>query len=480
MMFDLDPDTASFYLLLAVLGLLTLVPLWHRWKQGRLDPFEPAVWLSSYSLLVFGLGSIPLLNGWVPWQYRPSPASYWLCRAMGAVVIGIAFLWIGYTLPPSRARRLVPLSLCPDQTVKLPWILATSGIGIGLRIYMVAKGYFGYLMVRSAYFGSLAESQTVSQLSILSEFGFVLAAIDFYRHPHSARRRTLFLVLLLIELVTAAVEGFKGPVLFTGLMVIITYFYIQGRFPTGYLILAVLAVTAFTPINLAYRDLINRGRVDSTDVLTVGATAASVSGNLYQQRGPGQLLLEGGLDLSRRLALLPDVALVMDYVDRTGDLWYGKTYIYLPLYAVVPRYLWPDKPISELGYWFSYAVLGNPRSEHQSEALMLPGELYLNFGLPGVCVGFLLLGLFLRFVYQRYALRGDLSYLFVYIMLWQNLKTLEFDLLPWGAGLIRQVALLLIIRRFAFAPARRQEKTLAAPVCNQAGKDLHGTLPAIH
>src|SRR5205823_829813 len=115
--------------------------------------------------------------------------NFWLCQAMGAVVMGVLSLWAGYLIVQARARpaRAVPFLLRADQEIRLSWIMGLYGIGLGLHIYMFSRGFYGYLMVRSAYFEALAESQVLSQLSLFGRFGFALAAIDFFRHPDSRR-----------------------------------------------------------------------------------------------------------------------------------------------------------------------------------------------------------------------------------------------------------------------------------------------------
>jgi hypothetical protein len=66
--------------------------------------------------------------------------------------------------------------------------------------------------------------------------------------------------------------------------------------------------------------------------------------------------------------------------------------------AVVPRFLWPDKPIIALGSWFageltgSHYVKGSPITN--SINMMICGELYLDFGWLGVVIGSLLTGAF--------------------------------------------------------------------------------------
>ena len=74
-------------------------------------------------------------------------------------------------------------------------------------------------------------------------------------------------------------------------------------------------------------------------------------------------------------------------VERHGLRW-GDTMDYLA-YAFVPRLFWPDKPTVSRGGWFYYYI-GAARSEAEattSIAQTATGELYWNFGYPGVIFG---------------------------------------------------------------------------------------------
>ncbi|HVK67052.1 MAG TPA: hypothetical protein VM694_21350 [Polyangium sp.] len=74
-------------------------------------------------------------------------------------------------------------------------------------------------------------------------------------------------------------------------------------------------------------------------------------------------------------------------VERHGHRW-GETFDYLA-YAFVPRIFWPDKPTVSRGGWFYYYI-GAARTEAEattSIAQTAAGEMYWNFGFPGVLLG---------------------------------------------------------------------------------------------
>ena len=80
-------------------------------------------------------------------------------------------------------------------------------------------------------------------------------------------------------------------------------------------------------------------------------------------------------------------------VRKDGYQW-GDTMSYA-MYAFIPRLLWPNKPSVSRGAWFT-AYLGAAAREEEattSTGISATGELYWNFGVPGVAVGMCGIGL---------------------------------------------------------------------------------------
>jgi hypothetical protein len=79
-------------------------------------------------------------------------------------------------------------------------------------------------------------------------------------------------------------------------------------------------------------------------------------------------------------------------VQRTGFM-YGEGMEYM-FSAFIPRILWPDKPTVTRGAWFS-EYLGQARTEESATTSLgqsAAGELYWNFGWPGIVAGMVFLG----------------------------------------------------------------------------------------
>jgi hypothetical protein len=63
-------------------------------------------------------------------------------------------------------------------------------------------------------------------------------------------------------------------------------------------------------------------------------------------------------------------------------------------YAFIPRVLWPNKPNVSRGAWFStYLGFASEEQGASSTGITAPGELYWNFGLPGILAGMCFIGI---------------------------------------------------------------------------------------
>ncbi|MEZ5031450.1 MAG: hypothetical protein R2787_08610 [Saprospiraceae bacterium] len=73
------------------------------------------------------------------------------------------------------------------------------------------------------------------------------------------------------------------------------------------------------------------------------------------------------------------------------------------LTALIPRFLWPEKPPIALGVWFALEIGAALKTEtwyNNSINMTIPGHLYLEFGWVGLILGCWLIGYFLRMLWE--------------------------------------------------------------------------------
>lgn len=129
----------------------------------------------------------------------------------------------------------------------------------------------------------------------------------------------------------------------------------------------------------------------------------------------------GLLDRSANLAQITNV---VNLVEKNG--FYNGTASAPILTALIPRVLWPEKPLIQIGAWFALEIGAASRTTvglaNNSVNMTVAGELYLDFGWIGVVIGSLLFGAFLalmwnatKFYSSEYNITGTIfgGYLFI-------------------------------------------------------------------
>jgi hypothetical protein len=143
--------------------------------------------------------------------------------------------------------------------------------------------------------------------------------------------------------------------------------------------------------------------------------------------------------------------LLADVIRRTPSeipYWGGETYLSLAG-AFIPRFLWPDKPIKELGQAFGhrYGYIG---VNDTNTAVNLPFlvEFYLNFGMLGVVFGMTMIGVIYRLLARAVNNPGQDDLLSLAgIVLMIPLTNIESDFsLGFGGLILNFTALWLILR----------------------------------
>lgn len=109
---------------------------------------------------------------------------------------------------------------------------------------------------------------------------------------------------------------------------------------------------------------------------------------------------------------------------RNGGLQNGATMEHAA-YALIPRVLWANKPNVTRGNWFAYYV-GFAESEETATMTLgftAAGELYWNFGVPGVLVGMLAIGALFGRLWRIAGAdpRGDPIRMLLYVMVMMNM-----------------------------------------------------------
>jgi len=132
-------------------------------------------------------------------------------------------------------------------------------------------------------------------------------------------------------------------------------------------------------------------------------------------------------------------------------------------YAFVPRFLWPDKPNVTRSAWFTYYLGFSPSEAEATSAtgMTVVGELYWNFGLFGMLIGMLLVGLVTGKLWRMAGtdvLKHPL-YMHLYVFLITSMWGLEGDVTSQVTGLVATALIFAVLFKVVAAQGRLQGKS---------------------
>ncbi|MGH9256335.1 MAG: hypothetical protein ACRD3C_17395 [Vicinamibacterales bacterium] len=460
-------DTQAYYLGMA-LCLLTLLPLAVGLVRGNLDVFEPIIPVSLLIGLAFGIRAMYLV-------YDPAAFfSIWLARvsfddflsravllsmgAYGALLAGYYLVAIP-AVHLLRSRRYVPTTTWPLRLngAKLFALVAVALLATTVRIGSGEIAGAGQSEVTGATFA----------LGILSALAQYAACILALHIAGGDDRRWLRLTLWFGVLPLAAFQALafagKAPILLALYAVMAARHYAKRR-----LSVPLLAAGAAVAVLVVF-PTVNAFRIPSERSLTVSSTgpnlrefASRVAAipSLFAEMSASEYVRSAAESMVGRANGVDSLAVIMKYGEGVG-LGNQAAYWQIPLYAFVPRAIWPEKPVILTGSEFARLFV-TPREEglreYPSIGVFHVGDLYASFGAGGVLIGMCALGFLFRVIYHFFdpARSPDLGMKFVYIiLLWNIVNGFEADIPTIYGNLLKSLLIWGLIKMWLNARAGR-------------------------
>ncbi len=341
-----------------IVGLLYLAGASHgagigivRWKIGP--------WMLLWYALTFGVATVtwsqPQTSGVVSEIAVSS-----VLRAVWMLAVGISAWFLGYVAGPGqvvmhaghRAVRALGNRFTGEvRSLAAPWIL--YAIGIAARLVTAAStGIFGYVGNASSAVSTASSYQGIlAALALCAPLGVATASLQVFRDSTKGAQITLT-VLFLTEVGFGVAAGNKQDFVIAALAVIMPFGAARRRLPriaiTGVIITFLVVVI---PFNQSYRSAVRQGAV----TLTPSQGFATVPTVMAETLTNGDMVgvAVDSLDyLAQRIREIDNVAIVAQRTPAQVPFTSPVQLIEQPVIGMIPRAVWPGKPILATGYQF--------------------------------------------------------------------------------------------------------------------------------
>ena len=418
-------------------------------------------WSLVWAGLAFGLATI----SWLSQQTLAGPAGSILpgsmLRALWMLAVAMATLSAGYCAGPhrlaaGRACRLTQrfTSRLTDQVrgPLVPWALAAFGLVCQFG-YAVFTGHYGYVgNVAASVSTAAGYSQYLAVSGQCLPLAVVIAAFRAYQTRTPGARLTL-VVLFGTAIAVGAVAGDKESFVVAILAVIIPHSIVRGRLPAAAITVAVLAfLLVVIPFNQAYRSSA-RGTVTLSTSQAIAA-APAIASQVLSQDISAAVLGESASYLAQRLRTIDTPAMIMQRTPSEIPYASPVQLLVAPVADLIPRILWPGKPVLTPGYQVSQEYFNLPASVYTSSDVTPEADLYRHGGWVPLVIGMFLLGCCIRIIDELADLRRGVHGTLLIILLFPDVVEAGSDFATLLAGLPGMVALWLIVVNLSFA--RRQ------------------------
>ncbi|HKT73917.1 MAG TPA: hypothetical protein VJQ47_13580 [Steroidobacteraceae bacterium] len=379
----------SLLYLIALFGLCSAPLLSLRSLNGRYALL--AVFMAFYFLFFGMMDFLAVLSGAPAPDAVDDPATVEFAILVGAVCALGGYHITAATAGGTQRSQLVDWPKVFILSVGLAlWLIGSSSL-IYSQVYVIPEktnmaAQRGYAELGAALTFIVMLGNMVAPLGLLIlSYGYAKFRTRFWL--------VLILGMLAAQVVLAFVTDIRGQAIIPPGFVIVALTLKDGKLPKAWLVGALLTLPAIYPILTAYRVEITGGRGLSREqaVNNLGKVVDIVLGSVKSGKGE-----ENQASIFERASLKGNVEIAFAHTGVDRPFQEGHTLLAIPL-AFIPRIIWPSKPDVQTGQLFNHEFFpGGVADTYISPSHF--GELYWNFGWPGIIVGMLLIGMLLGFV----------------------------------------------------------------------------------
>jgi len=405
---------------------------------------------------------VPSLHIWYALDYQsswidptwPPERLFDVTCALG--LLGLLAFGAGYQLPvgllPVRGSRTLFRRLTSGwPPVAWPLIAVIGLIGLGFRFKQLmafgglSMGLLRYLSPTFAFESNAQIGGIPEALESMFDWAvFLILFRSLTTGRHKASTVGLTIVGVALVYVLTGKRTSVMPFLFLPL---VWYNYLRRPITFGRGLAYLGGGVLLTAVLLFMRTL---GPVFATGSIFTGdaVTIATQPASFYLNSAELSVFDMTMMAVHDRAAILHSIG---------GPVWGGLVHNLAPVLYIVPRFVWPNKPVfTDVGVLFYERAMGGVAI--QGFAVGIVGGLYLFGGLVGVGLGMFMVGVFFRWVYDslRPWLKKPWQVLLYSVFLWMAFIFLRFGTLGSTLMFFIQFELLGVLAVLGIATWRKR------------------------
>ena len=304
----------------------------------------------------------------------------------------------------------------------------TTLLLLSIQGYLLLNGIIGYGTYEEHTTGTY--SFLLQILGLLNPFFLAIYAILKYIQKYSDRVfNILFLIYFITQIVFGFLSGMKEEIITPIIIVFIPYLIGGHEISKKLIYISLVFIVLLYPINNNYRRVLNDNPgIEKTTAFQLGAFKLFNEGFIDG-------VTSGADSYQSRFSLFPILMYSISEEDQWTDYKYLNRYVYLPVSWFVPRFILPDKPISNTGAKLNNMLSGNDRSSVTPSTY---GWAFFEGGYVFVFISFLVFGMVISYVQKRVN-KENLFHLVLYITILVSLLKIESDIYFRISGLFQSI-----------------------------------------
>ena len=272
-------------------------------------------------------------------------------------------------------------------------IVSIIGFAVKIKTILEAGGVF-YIMSHIQARKDLMAGQYYNELfaNSLLTCGVLLTLLCYLKEKNK-KHLYIFIFIFAITIFGLIVFGARRPAMMLLLQVIMLYHFISSKIKiySIFKIKSLITIFAIALFVLLMPMLRSNSETDYINNPTKWVEGAVDNANT----------------LFREFSYCDGDLFAFNYF-KNHEYWYGASYLNIPL-QVIPRSIYPQKPPMDDGMYLLNMMYGEKVTPNMATAdlyfqtsvpFTLESSLYSNFGLLGIIIGCLLVGIFYQYVYK--------------------------------------------------------------------------------